>query len=398
MSIAVTAMGSEGDVRPFVALAKALRARGHDAYLVAAERFRVRAERAGVPFRPTGQKWDEASYRALMASVLAETSPMKQIRAFVEAGATELTDSATGVLEATRGATLIVQHAGDVNAFAASIVHGIPRVTGTLAPGLLPGGFLPWMTRTMTPMLTDAPFQKVLAAAGVPPRKKIVIETAESSLLNLVAISPHVLPPHAAWKGRFESTGYWFLDEPSFEPSPELRAFVDAGEAPIVIGFGSMMDLDARVRTRIDAVVEAVIASGRRAVIQAPDDVRSTRTSDAVFFTGYAPHDWLFARSAGVVHHGGAGTCAAAIRAGVPSCVVFVFGDQPEWGKRLKALGIGTEPIAMKDLDAASLAKRLSALDSPMRAKARELGTKVRAEDGLLRACERIESVLPARA
>lgn len=395
MTIAVTAMGSEGDVRPFVALAKALRSRGHDAFLVAAERFRARAERAEVPFRATGQTWDEARYRAVMASVLAESSPMKQIRAFVDAGANELVDSAVGVLEATRGARLIVQHAGDVNAFAASIVHGTPRVTGTLAPGLLPGGFLPWMTRTMTPFLTDAPFQKVLAAAGVPPRKKIVIETAESPLLNLVAISPHVVPPHAAWRGRFEATGYWFLDEPSFEPSRELRAFVDAGEAPIVIGFGSMMDLDARARTKIDAIVEAVVASGRRAVIQAPDDVRASRESDAVFFTGYAPHDWLFARSAGVVHHGGAGTCAAAIRAGVPSAIVFVFGDQPDWGKRLAALGVGTEPLAMKDLDAASLRERLMALDSPKRTKARELGTKVRSEDGLARACERIEAVLP---
>lgn len=319
---------------------------------------------------------------------------MKQIRAFVDAGASELTESAVGVLEATRGAKLIVQHAGDVNGFAASLVHGIPRVTGALAPGLLPGGFAAWMARTMTPLLTDAPFQKVLAAAGVPPRKKIVIETAESPLLNLVAISPHVVPPQAAWKGRYEATGYWFLDEPSFEPAPELRAFVEAGAAPIVIGFGSMMDLDARARAKIDAVVDAAIASGKRAVIQAPDDVRASRSHASVFFTGYAPHDWLFPKCAGVVHHGGAGTSAAAIRAGVPSSIVHVFGDQPDWGKRLKALGVGTEPLAMKELDAPSLARRLASIDDAMSAKARELGAKVRGEDGLARACERIEAVM----
>lgn len=190
-----------------------------------------------------------------------------------------------------------------------------------------------------------------------------------------------------------EATGYWFLDEPTTEPSPALRAFVQAGEAPIVIGFGSMMDLDARVRTKLDAVIEAVIASGRRAVIQAPDDVQPARASEAVFATGYAPHDWLFARCACVVHHGGAGTSAAAIRAGAPSVVVHVFGDQPDWGVRLKTLGVGTDPLAMKDLDAAALTKRLTTVDDEMTARTRELGAKVRAEDGLARACERIEAV-----
>ncbi|MDQ3032298.1 MAG: glycosyltransferase [Myxococcota bacterium] len=110
--IAVTAMGSEGDIRPFVALAAGLRRAGHDAWLVAADRFRARAEGASVPFRPTGQQWDEAAYRAVMSKIFAEKNPLRQIKAFVEAGVSELVDAAPGVVEATRDAELIVHRRG----------------------------------------------------------------------------------------------------------------------------------------------------------------------------------------------------------------------------------------------------------------------------------------------
>lgn len=388
--IAVTAMGSEGDVRPFVALAAGLRRAGHDAWLVAAERFRARAERAAVPFRATGQRWDEARYRAAMAEVLAEPSPLKQIKTFVELGASELVEAAPGVVEATRDADVIVHHAGDVNAFAASIRHDTPRVTGTLAPALLPGGVAAWVGRMLVPSLTDASFNRVIEAAGLPARRRVVLETAESPLLNLVAISPHVVTPRAAWRGRYEPTGYWFLDEPTFEPDDELRAFLEVGPPPVVITFGSMTELDARVRTLGASIAEGVQESGVRAVVQADDALREALEPSAqLFVTRYAPHDWLFARSAGVVHHGGAGTSAAALRAGVPQSVLFVFGDQPDWGRRLQKLGVATPPMALAKLTPSTLAERLRAMSgSDMQARARALGARVAGEDGVARACE----------
>lgn len=395
--IAVTAMGSEGDVRPFVALAAGLRRAGHDAWLVAAERFRARSEGASVPFRPTGQSWDEAAYRAAMSAVFAEKNVLKQIKAFVELGVSELVAAAQGVVDGTRDAELIVHHAGDVNAFAASIVHGTPRITGTLAPGLLPGGLAAWVARLMTPRMTDTSFNRVLAAAGVGPRRRIVLETAESPLLNLVAISPHVVPPKSAWRDRYEATGYWFLDEPSFEPDPALRAFVESGEPPLVITFGSMTELDARVVGSGAAIVEGVRRSGRRAVVQAKDGLgEGVAIPDCVHVAGYAPHDWLFPRAAGVVHHGGAGTTAAALRAGAPQSIVWVFGDQPAWGKLLAKRGVAADPMPLAQLTPDALAERLRAMDAGMKARASELGALVAAEDGVGRACARVIETLPA--
>ena len=398
--IAVTAMGSEGDVRPFVALAAGLRRAGHEAWVVAAERFRARAEGAAVPFRPTGQRWDEVAYRAAMSAVFAEKSPLKQIKSFVELGVSELVAAAEGVVEATRDADLIVHHAGDVNAFAASIVHEKPRITGALAPALLPGGFMAWLVRTMTPRMTDASFNRVLAAAGVAPRRRVVLETAESPLLNLVAISPHVVPPKSAWRGRYEATGYWFLDEPAFEPDPALRAFVESGEPPLVITFGSMTELDARVVGSGAAIVEGARRSGRRAVVQAKDGLgEGVAIPGCVHVTGYAPHDWLFPRSAGVVHHGGAGTTAAALRAGAPQSMVWIFGDQPAWGKLLHSRGVAASPMPLAQLTPDKLAERLRAMDAGMKARASELGALIAAEDGVGRACARVtETVLAALA
>jgi sterol 3beta-glucosyltransferase len=387
-------MGSEGDVRPFVALAAGLRRAGHDAWIVAAERFRARAGRASVPFRPTGQNWDEAAYRAAMSKVFAEKSPLTQIKSFVELGANELVQAGPGVVEATRDADLIVHHAGDVNAFAASIVHGKPRITGALAPALLPGGFAAWMARMLVPRMTDKSFHRVLDAVGVPPRKGVVLETAESPLLNLVAISPHVVAPKKAWRGRYEATGYWFLDEPHAEVDPELRAFVESGAPPVVITFGSMTELDARVRGMGAAIVEGVRASGRRAVVQAAEGLDGAAIPDSIFVTGYVPHDWLFPRSAGVVHHGGAGTSAASLRAGVPQSMVWVFGDQPEWGKLLHARGVAAAPMPLAKLTAQDLSARLRAMDEGMRARAKALGDRIAAEDGVGRACALIEERL----
>jgi UDP:flavonoid glycosyltransferase YjiC (YdhE family) len=108
---------------------------------------------------------------------------------------------------------------------------------------------------------------------------------------------------------------------------------------------------------------------------------------------GSAPHTWLFPRMAAVVHHGGAGTTAAGLRAGVPSIVVPFFGDQPFWGQRVAALGVGPAPIPRQKLTADALAQAIqhATTDTTMQRKAAELGAKIRAEDGVAEAVKQIE-------
>lgn len=110
--------------------------------------------------------------------------------------------------------------------------------------------------------------------------------------------------------------------------------------------------------------------------------------ADTVFRVDSIPHAWLFPRVAAVVHHGGAGTTAAGLRAGVPSIVIPFFGDQPFWGQRLAELGVGLAPIPRKQLTAERLADAIdrAVTDQSMRQRAADLGTKIRGEDGIAHA------------
>jgi sterol 3beta-glucosyltransferase len=116
-----------------------------------------------------------------------------------------------------------------------------------------------------------------------------------------------------------------------------------------------------------------------------------------VFAIEAVPHDWLFPRCSVIVHHGGAGTTAAGLRSGKPNVVVPFAGDQPFWGKRVAALGAGPAPIPVRKLDADALttALKLALSDASIPSRAAEIGSQVRAEDGvgetvkIIEACQR---------
>jgi UDP:flavonoid glycosyltransferase YjiC (YdhE family) len=186
-------------------------------------------------------------------------------------------------------------------------------------------------------------------------------------------------------------TGYWFLDERrGWEPPPVLADFLDAGPRPVYVGFGSMRpkNPEATARTIRTALREA----GVRGIIQAAPEI----STDDVLALQDLPHSWLFPRMAAVVHHGGAGTTAAGLRAGVPTVVCPFFGDQPYWGERVAALGAGPEPVPFKSFNAPRLAVAIrDALQSPhIAARSTALARRLSAEDGVGRACKALEAIL----
>lgn len=261
---------------------------------------------------------------------------------------------------------------------------------------------------------------------------------------TIFAASPHVVPPAADWGPAIRQTGFWYADpDRAWTPPGELDAFLGRAErtptpagnlvaapvgcaepagsggghstggspvsarsttgegqrrrdeyAPVYLGFGSMpTDQPERV---VWTFLEALQRVGRRGVISAGwARLHAADLPGTVLPVGEVPHSWLFPRMGAVVHHGGAGTTAAAFRAGVPQVVVPHIADQPYWGRRVQGLGVGPAPIHRKDLDVDRLVAALEVALAPGASSAAyDLGARIRSEDGVGDAAALVASLL----
>ena len=208
----------------------------------------------------------------------------------------------------------------------------------------------------------------------------------------LYGYSEAVVPRPADWDETSIVTGYWFLDAPAnWQPDPALVKFLQAGPPPVYIGFGSMfMNGGAR---KTDIVLKALKLAGQRGVLATGwGGLIADNAPEGIFVLDAVPHDWLFPQMAAIVHHGGAGTTGASLRVGKPTVICPFVGDQPFWGRRVAALGVGPAPIPQSRLTAERLADAIkqAVTDTDMRRNAATLGEAIRAEDGIGRAVEYI--------
>jgi sterol 3beta-glucosyltransferase len=206
----------------------------------------------------------------------------------------------------------------------------------------------------------------------------------------LFGVSPLVLPKPVDWGDACELTGYWFLPAPNdWRPPNDLRAFMESGPPPICISFGSMSDRNAEQITQI--VLAALQKTGQRGILVTGwGGLHQIDLTPDVFAIDSVPFDWLWPQCAAVVHHGGAGSTGAGLRAGIPSIVVPFFADQPFWGRRVHTLGVGPRLIPRRKLSLENLAAAITQAltDQKMRTRAAELGQLIRSEDGIARAVE----------
>lgn len=407
MRICVTTFGSEGDIHPYLALAAGLKDAGHEVVFASLDRYAQRARALGLTYLTVGRPWvDKPAEQAAVA--FRERNPAKQAGLFTRLLEEDLAAMVPGLLEVTREVDLVVSHAFNVAGTAAARVHQKPLVVGHLFHNTLRqqrgsplgmhlgrlGNALMWrLAEAMTRRYTDPPLNRAVVAAGLAPWSDILFRSGHSDLLNLVAISPTVVPPDPLWAGRYLMTGYWFTPSSDFTPDAELASFVE-GERPVVVTFGSMGGTDPRELTA--KVVEALRRTGRKAILQAGwGNLGEGELPPNVLRVGFVPHDWLFARAACVVHHGGAGTVAAALRAGVPSVVVWHLGDQPVWGKILERHGVAPRAIAHTQLTAGKLALALTRVlgDGGFSERARQLAQALSQEEGVTTAVRAIEAV-----
>jgi UDP:flavonoid glycosyltransferase YjiC (YdhE family) len=232
---------------------------------------------------------------------------------------------------------------------------------------------------------------------GLPPTSfdETYRPSGSKSSFTLYGFSPSVLPAPADWGSEIRVTGYWFLEPADdWTPPPALLDFLQAGPAPVYIGFGSMSSRNPQETAEL--ILKALKKTNQRALLFSGwGGLQTKDLPDSVMLISATPHSWLFPRVAAVVHHGGAGTTAAGLRAGVPSILIPFNFDQPFWGKRVHELGVGPTPIPRSRLTADRLAQAIqeAVTDTAMRQRAADLGANIRAEDGVANAIDILKNL-----
>ncbi|MBE1878369.1 glycosyltransferase [Myceligenerans pegani] len=409
--------GTRGDVQPYVALAHALRRAGHGAVLAGPAGSASLAEPYHVPYVPLSDAMNEGmddpevraaienNYRGIRGKLTA-IKLMRQAKTELRTVFDEIAAIPADDVD------VVVHPVNSPGQFLAEKL-GVPSVAVGLQPGWVPTDSVPspFVPFPIPRALNRASYGlnrvvlRALVGAGTEWRRdtlELPRRPHQNDALRrpdggpatvLQAFSTHALPAGARYQDSVHTTGYWFLPAAEdWTPPERLRAFLDAGEPPVYVGFGSMAGTQpARVgRT----VVEAARRAGVRVVlITGWGGIDAGADADRVLVLDQAPHDWLFPRTAAVVHHGGGGTTAAALASGRPQVVCPFIADQPYWGRRMHAVGVAPGPVPQRRLTAERLAGALrqAATDPAMRARAAELGATIGAENGVANAVAVIE-------
>lgn len=420
MHITILAVGSRGDVQPAVALGVELRRAGHSVCVGSYAQFAGLVAAYGLNFAPIAGDIQALLQSAEGRAVLESRNPLRLIKLIRSHSRDSAAQTWADILAACAEADALVSlgmffYAAD----SVATTRGIPHVTAQLQP-LLPTGAFPAPLLPAPPLRTAginrishhlsellywqglrSLVNSARRASGLAPLPwyPTLARAVQGGMPALFAYSPRLLPKPADWPEAAHVTGFWFLDSPAaYTAPPALTAFLANGAPPVYIGFGSMNTRDPR-RTG-ELALRALELSGRRGIL-----LRGWGGLDAdelpanVIMIDDVPHAWLFPQLAAVVHHGGAGTTAAGLRAGVPTVIVPFFADQPFWAEHVARLGVGPAPIPRRHLTADNLARAIEHATTPaVRARASEVGREIAAEQGLKAAVSSIEQTVSGKA
>ncbi|MFC7017971.1 glycosyltransferase [Streptomyces viridiviolaceus] len=402
MRVLIVTVGTWGDVAPYLGLGLRLQAAGHEVALTTHLRFAEAVLTHGLHHHPLpADPWHEIRSPHGRRLARAATAPVKLGRALrhFQSFLPRLTD---GVLEAVRqGADVLlassladplcrpVAEALRVPCLGAYLQPTAP--TGAFAPLALSGcrslgprgnllaahalrsltshAFAPAVTRLRRQL--DLPLRH-RGATGRAPRSKVIYH----------GFSPVVVPRPRDWPAELQVCGYWWPPRPTgWRPDSRIVDFLRAGPAPVFISFGSFAGAEA---TELSALVaEALRTAGMRGIVQSGWSGLHVEGDD-ILTVSEVPHDWILPRTAAVVHHAGAGTTAAGLRAGVPAVPVPGQLDQYFWADRLVAMGSAPTCVPHQRLTAPLLADALRRAvgDPSYRARTGRIADRLATEDG----------------
>ncbi len=419
--ILLATSGSLGDLHPYIAIARALVARGQQAVIVTAEEYRARVQGAGVEFAPARPSLaDFGDLQAAVARIFdARRGPERLIREMVMPG---LRPAYADLSHAAKGADLLVSHP---LTFALQLVaqrRSLPWVATVLSP-------LSFMSRFDPPTIAGAPWLRNLRRLGpgayglvfgllkrmvwswekplrefrkelgLPPAKQLAtFEGQFSPLLNLALFDSQLARAQPDWPPNTLVCGSPVLDATGHD-DPQLNdfhSFLSEGEAPIVFALGSSAVWVAGEFW--DHAIAATRATGRRAILITGSTTPASLPKNVRAFS-YLPYSSVFPHAAAVVHQGGIGTLAQALRAGRPQLILPLAFDQPDNARRAKALGLA-RLIPFSKVTPPRLASELELLlsDSSYAESSRTIACELKTTAGAACAAEHLLSLLATQS
>ena len=412
-TILLATVGSAGDIRPMMAIGSALQQQGHRVKMVANAHFAPAVDAAGLSFEALG---DEAAYERLLADanlwdprrafkVLVDHVVTPNVRAFYDLIARH--DPAQTLVVAT-GMLFGAAIAHEKLRVPYATIHLQPVGFRSLADPPILGGFaIPdWWPRRLRSlffrMLDTLLVDREIGRVVNPVRRDLGLPSAGGFMgarfhapqLTLGLFPAWYAPPQPDWPPQTRLTG--FVDQPqsSDQLAADLESFLDAGDPPLVFTAGTSMQ---HGRAFFAAAVAAAGLLGRRAILatqyirQLPEDL-----PEGIFHAAYAPFRRLLPRTAAIVHHGGIGTVAAALSAGIPQLVMPLSHDQPDNARRLERLGVGATLLPKQFIGGRVAQVLEELLENPaVQGRAAALAPRVDYAAALDETCAALEQLLP---
>ncbi|KAI7205553.1 hypothetical protein D0869_01373 [Hortaea werneckii] len=425
LNIVIQVVGSRGDVQPFVALGTALQKYGHRVRLATHENFRQFVRDAGLEFWSIGGDPEELmSYMVKNPGLVPSMSSLKagdvgrkraMIRTFLDGCWKSCIESdgepfvADAIIANPPSFAHI--HCAEALGIPLHMVFTMPW-TGTRSfshplanmknattdpntANYLSFVIVEWMTwQGLGDVIND--WRCGLDLEPIPMTEgPTLVETLR--IPHTYCWSSALVPKPADWPGHIDVSGFLFRDAPDYKPPKDLEAFLDAGQPPIYIGFGSIVLDDAKEMSSL--IIDAVNSCGVRAVVSRGWSRLDGPHRPDIFWLEDCPHEWLFQHVFAVVHHGGAGTTACGLLNARPTAVVPFFGDQAFWGNMVATAGAGPSPIPHRQLNAQNLAEAIDFCRSDAaQTAAANIATQIQREDGVEAAVQFFHANLPLDA